>query len=83
MDHPLVIHIPLSVISETEPIKLKVIETGGSAYPVYHGETRITPKCYEDIELETARKTVLERHNFYRWRKLKWLLIKLYLAIQP
>lgn len=60
MDHPLVIHIPLTVISETEPIKLKVVETGGGMLPVYQGETRITPKCYEDIELETARKTVLE-----------------------
>ena len=60
MDHPLVIHIPLTVISETEPIKLKVVETGGGGpvYPVYHGPTVVTPKVRESTELETRNKVV-------------------------
>ena len=57
--NPLEIHIPLS-IKEDAPIKLMVHEGGGSVYPVYTGETIVTPKVKESIELETQNKVLLE-----------------------
>ncbi len=56
---PLEIHIPLKVNIEV-PIKLTVSEGGGSVYPVYTGETTVTPKVKESIELETKNKVVLD-----------------------
>lgn len=56
---PLEIHIPLKIIEEPI-IKLTVSESGGSSYPIYTGETVVTPKVKESTELETAKKTVLE-----------------------
>lgn len=66
---PLEIHIPLKIVDDkpikfkivdNDLIKLKVSETGGAVYPVYTGETVVTPKVHESTELETAKKTVLE-----------------------
>lgn len=56
---PLEIHIPLTVQVDV-PIKLTVHEGGGSAYPVYTGETTVTPKVHESTELETKNKVVLD-----------------------
>ena len=56
---PLEIHIPLKVNIEV-PIKLTVSEGGGSSYPVYTGETVVTPKAHESTELETKNKVVLD-----------------------
>lgn len=56
---PLEIHIPLTVQVDV-PIKLTVHEGDGSVYPVYTGETTVTPKVKESIELETKNKVVLD-----------------------
>lgn len=56
---PLEIHIPLTVQVDV-PIKLTVHEGGGSVFPVYAGETTVTPKVKESIELETQNKVLLE-----------------------
>lgn len=59
--YPLEIHIPLKV-KESQNIKLKITESGGGAYPVYQGETEVTPKTTPQT-LETANKTVLSDIN--------------------
>lgn len=56
---PLEIHIPLKIVDEPV-IKLKVSDSGGGIFPIYSGETVITPKVREQTELETAKKTVLQ-----------------------
>lgn len=66
---PLEITIPLKVnvdvdislgVTEQEQVKLVIAEGGGSEYPYYVGETTVTPKVNEAVELETARTTLLE-----------------------
>lgn len=66
---PLEIKIPLKVtvdvgvslsVGEQEQISLVVTEGGGSEYPFYTGETTVTPKVNEPVELETAKTTLLE-----------------------
>lgn len=66
---PLEIHIPLSVreeqiigikIEEANTISLKVDEHSGGIYPIYEGETVITPKVHESTTLDTSRKVVMD-----------------------
>lgn len=54
---PLEIKIPLKV-KEEEKIKLRISEGGGGLYPIYYGNTTVTPKAVEQT-LETANKSVL------------------------
>lgn len=56
---PLEIHIPL-VVREEEQIKLTISEGGGGEYPIYTGETVVTPKVRESTELETSNTTLLQ-----------------------
>ena len=56
---PLEIHIPL-VVREEEQIKLTISEGSGGEYPIYTGETVVTPKVRESTELETSNTTLLQ-----------------------
>ena len=57
---PLEIHIPL-VVREEVHIPLTVREGGGgSEYPVYTGQTVVTPKVRETTELDTRNTIVRE-----------------------
>ena len=59
---PLEIHIPMKIREQQPQIKLKIKEGGGGIYPIYDGETVVTPKTVQQT-LETANTSVLEDIN--------------------
>lgn len=58
---PLEFRIKLKVRSEEKRIKLKIREGGGGGdYPIYAGQTVVTPKVRETTELLTKDTILLE-----------------------
>lgn len=59
MAEPLEVYIPLKVEEEIQ-INLKVDESGGGGeYPIYTGDTTVTPLVHQSVELQTRNKAVL------------------------